>query len=53
MVVIREMEVKTVIRNRGYQMTVGLTLNLLNKLNKSILCEHLAGEHNIILFKVY
>ena len=32
---------------RGYQMSVGLILNLLNELNKSILCEPLAS---IILF---
>ena len=25
--------------HRGYQMSVGLILNLLNKLNKSILCD--------------
>ena len=30
-------------RYRGYQMSVGLILNLLNKLNKSILCEPLAS----------
>ena len=32
---------------RGYQMSVGLILNVLNKLNKSILCEPL---ESIILF---
>ena len=33
--------------HRGYQMSVGLILNLLNELNKSILCEPLVS---IILF---
>ena len=33
--------------HRGYQMSVGLILNLLNELNKSILCEPLAS---MILF---
>ena len=32
---------------RGYQMSVGLMLDLLNKFNKSLLCEPLAS---IILF---
>ena len=35
----------SILQHREYQMSVGLILNLLNELNKSIQCEHIYTIH--------